>query len=409
MYIVESPILIFFMDMGLEKQIILIVLILAIAIFSLSKFIAKVRKTAIQKALNETQEEAQTILNKAHLEAHTIIKSAIEEMDKLDHQIEDRAKHLEYLKKAITEEEKQSHPYLAKLYADFNYIFDKNTAKHLRNKNRPAKKASETVSNIAREKNVLTKTLKQLEYQLNFYETLFPWLEEFREIPIEQAIRATSNVKDDYDGLKNWLSPEEYQKLSEDERSQLALDRWKKSKKTNWQIGIEYERYIGYLKELDGYKITYHGAIEGLKDMGRDLIAYKGEDIEIIQCKRWSKNKLIHEKHIFQLYGTMILEKIDNPTKNISGSLISTNPLSEKAQKCAEILGIRTCIVPMDNYPQIKCNVSMQTGEKIYHLPFDQQYDTIIIKEDRGECYVSTVNEARTKGFRRAYRWRGNI
>jgi len=55
----------------------------------------------------------------------------------------------------------------------------------------------------------------------------------------------------------------------------------------------------------------------------------------------------------------------------------------------------------------VKCNVSRRTGEKIYHLPFDQQYDRTLVEEDRDEYYVETVREAEELGFRRAFRWRG--
>ena len=43
--------------------------------------------------------------------------------------------------------------------------------------------------------------------------------------------------------------------------------------KSNWDMGIEYERYIGYLYELKGYKVIYNGALEGVSDFGRDIIA----------------------------------------------------------------------------------------------------------------------------------------
>ena len=58
-------------------------------------------------------------------------------------------------------------------------------------------------------------------------------------------------------------------------------------------------------------------------------------------------------------------------------------------------------------YPVIKCNVA-HDGEKIYHLPFDQQYDRVEISGKKGACYVETVKEAEEQGFRRAYRWRPN-
>ena len=61
---------------------------------------------------------------------------------------------------------------------------------------------------------------------------------------------------------------------------------------------------------------------------------------------------------------------------------------------------------PLADYPRIKCNVS-RTGERIYHLPFDQQYDTTVVEPTRGERYVATAVEAEELGFRRAWRWRG--
>ena len=59
------------------------------------------------------------------------------------------------------------------------------------------------------------------------------------------------------------------------------------------------------------------------------------------------------------------------------------------------------------SYPCIKCNISRTTNEKIYHLPFDQQYDKTIVELDRNEKYLRTVYEAEMQGFRRAWRWFG--
>jgi hypothetical protein len=55
----------------------------------------------------------------------------------------------------------------------------------------------------------------------------------------------------------------------------------------------------------------------------------------------------------------------------------------------------------------VKCNINPQTGEKIYHLPFDQQYDRVMIGNVEGEFYAETVAEAESRGFRRAFRWMG--
>jgi hypothetical protein len=48
----------------------------------------------------------------------------------------------------------------------------------------------------------------------------------------------------------------------------------------------------------------------------------------------------------------------------------------------------------------------MRDGEKIYHLPFDQQYDRTKIRPGTGEKYAYTVAEAENDGFRRAWKWR---
>ena len=85
----------------------------------------------------------------------------------------------------------------------------------------------------------------------------------------------------------------------------------------------------------------------------------------------------------------------------------STVPFSPTALAFAKILDIKCRVKPLDNYPMIKCNISRR-GEKIYHLPFDQQYDKTIITPADGECYALTVEEAEKKGFRRAKRWKGN-
>ena len=59
----------------------------------------------------------------------------------------------------------------------------------------------------------------------------------------------------------------------------------------------------------------------------------------------------------------------------------------------------------MGEFPRIKCNIN-SSNEKIYHLPMDQQYDNVVIK-NAGEQYAFTVLEAEKAGFRRAYRWNG--
>lgn len=319
------------------------------------------------------------------------------------------AKQRETVENFLTDTQ-QCAPWAAAQYADLVYKYDCETALQLRKKSRPALKAAEEVTKIAREKRALQKQCKMLEYQLTFYESAFPWLEEFKEVDAKEAWEYAKGMdgegEGEYEQLKKWLSPEEYQRLPTAEKFQLALDRFQKRKKTSWEVGIEYERFVGYMLEQAGYKVKYQGALLGLEDMGRDLIAAKEKKTLVIQCKRWAKEKTIHEKHIFQLYGSVVLLSAQNSGKTYKGVFITTARLSDLARKCAEYLGIE-CVEELgfEPYPVIKCNVA-HDGEKIYHLPFDQQYDRVEIAGKKGACYAETVKEAEDKGFRRAYRWR---
>ena len=312
---------------------------------------------------------------------------------------------------SILHAEHSDTPYFAKQFADCLYLMDLKTASDLENKARPAFTAAEKVREISSQKRTLQEQCKLLEYQLFLYESVFPWLSDFKEISADDLASVANIVaapENEYSALKNWLSPQEYQTLSETDRLQLALDRYSNRQKSNWQVGIEYERYVGYCYEQKGYKVRYFGATEGLEDMGRDLIVSKDKKLFVIQCKRWASEKTIHEKHIFQLYGTTILQVMEHPECQVSGIFITTTSLSSLAKSCAKYLHIAVVEkFPLKPYPLIKCNIS-RDGDKIYHLPFDQQYDRVIINPSDGDCYVSTVQEAESKGFRHAWRWHGS-
>ena len=118
---------------------------------------------------------------------------------------------------------------------------------------------------------------------------------------------------------------------------------------------------------------------------------------------------MIHEKHINQLYGTMICYCIENnlPKSAVSGLLVTNITLSDTAKKMANLLGIKFKEnFDLSTYPCIKCNIGRE-GERIYHLPFDQQYDMTKI-DKKGEFYALTVKEAEDAGFRRAFKWFGS-
>ena len=168
--------------------------------------------------------------------------------------------------------------------------------------------------------------------------------------------------------------------------------------------------YIGYTYQLKGYEVDYFGSYMGLEDLGRDLIAKKEGETLIIQCKYWAKEKKIHEKHVMQLFGSLIAYKVETRNNNVKGLLITNIELSSMAQRFAKILGIEYIEnIDTGDFPRIKCNIGHDEAgntTQIYHLPMDLQYDKTKIL-NKGEFMAHTVAEAEAKGFRRAYRWHG--
>jgi hypothetical protein len=256
----------------------------------------------------------------------------------------------------------------------------------------------------------LRRQAKLAGYVTALYEFHFPWLQEFRDIEAELDY-ASRPAEDDgarADPASRLLSADEWDSLSPTERNQLAFERYVKGRQTPWQIGRDYERYVGYLREQTGHVVTYHGIVKGLDDLGRDVLAERNGSIEVIQCKRWAAHKTIHEKHIFQLFGTMVAARIENPGKIVTGTFTTTTSLSDRAREFARVLeiGVEEGF-PIGDHPRIKCNIARRTGERIYHLPFDQQYDPTLIEIEQGERYAETCTEAEEMGFRRAWKWRG--
>mgnify|MGYP003292839378 CR=1 FL=1 len=296
-------------------------------------------------------------------------------------------------------------PQVAKIIAEKTIQHYYNAEQYLINKSRPAYSAADTVKLLSKETKLYVKELAELRLKLAYIEDMFPNINDVFEPGFNGEDDFVLETKENTDRVRLFLSPEEYKKLSTIEKNQLALNRYVESRKSKWQIGRDYEMFIGNKLESEGFTVSYTGIIEKLEDMGRDLIATKGQEIYIIQCKNWSQEKTIHEKHIFQLYGTVVLWKLDNPLSDVHGAFVTSTKLSEKAKMVAAELGIKiTENLPLGDFPRIKCNINRTTGEKIYHLPFDQQYDAAVIDTKKGECYAFTVAEAEAKGFRRAWR-----
>lgn len=330
----------------------------------------------------------------------------------------------------LTEEKSQGFPWLAKAYKDYYRLRDDKIAAYLENKPHPVLKAAEDHRQIAKERREAEEAARLANYLLDYCRYLAPWLDDYISLDAAELDKIISDIHSAWEKkerefdeeVKRHLGPK-YEALTPIQKLQKKLDwYWEKPNKTDWQIGRDYERYIGYLYEIKGWNVYYHGK-KGFEDLGRDLICKKQNSTEIIQCKRWAQEKTIHEKHIFYLFGTTVEYYLDNfpindtlqlslfpeliREKNVIPKLIATAPVSEKASQVAKVLGVTIETILFQDYPSVKCNVSRKTGERIYHLPFDQQYDTILVEDERLERYVKTISEAENRGFRHAFRWEG--
>jgi hypothetical protein len=311
-------------------------------------------------------------------------------------------------------------PKLGDIMTQIQKLKDEFISDFYKYKKRPALRASEEISNTKRALREKNKEFTLACNRVDLYESLAPWLVDYTDMSLnellnslkeEQALKKSYNEKTDPVSL--FISKSEWTSLSVDERNQLALERYAhpKRRKTLWQVGIDYERYVGYYYEQQGYIVKYHGALKVKEDLGIDLICTKDEETLIVQCKRLSQVKEIpvRENVIAQIYGASKYYEMENNIKNAKPVIITSYKLSDEAKKFAKHLKVEVIeMFEIDIYPLIKCNTSNRTNEKIYHLPLDQQYDSIIIGHNTGEFYASTIKEAVSKGFRRAYRWKGS-
>jgi len=369
---------------------------------------AQAKLDKITAAWNEIRQEKQSleVAKKIHEDEHEAARQ----------DIVDKTKAL--LK--LEEEKTKGFPWLANAYADYCEREQYKVAHRLQQKKHPAKKAAHAVRQIAIARRTVEVKLRIAQRTIEYWKDLFPFLEEFFDDCDDELLRQVLSkhvdtpIKEiaeaDVDPARFWarLPEVEYSKLTSAERNQRALDNYWASRKTKWQIGRDYERFVGFLFEQEGYAVYYQGILEGYDDLGRDLIARRGDTTFVIQCKRWSQHKSIHEKHVNQLFGTTVRYLIDHPTEKVTAALYTTTVLSDRARDFAGHLNVVLSEnFEMSKYPTIKCNVSRLNGEKIYHLPFDQQYDKTLIEPSRGELYAWTAAEAEALGFRRAWRWRG--
>ena len=290
-------------------------------------------------------------------------------------------------------------------------------AQYFKDKKRAAVTSSQIVADLKREQKAKIKDLRKYEYIIDAYEKMFPWLSDFKEYPMDAVLKANADDQEEEEVFTHYLSPEERESLTKTEKFQRVLDRYEDSyDKTNWQIGLFYERYIGYTYDIKQWKVIMNGAKKRWQDMGIDIIASKDGKTELIQCKYWAASKTIYENYIFQLFGTTIDYIMEHfPTEDpwqilkkgiVTPVFVTSTQVSDTARRVAHILNIdlRENVKLDKKYPKIKCNPDSPDG-KIFHLPYDQQYDNFQLGNNPNAFYAKTVVEAEKLGFRRAYRW----
>ncbi|MEG1540264.1 MAG: restriction endonuclease [Muribaculaceae bacterium] len=317
---------------------------------------------------------------------------------------------------------------VAIMAADIETFLYEKDERYLRYKSHPATSAADKIKEIKNECKDKLSQYKEIKYKYEFILKVFPEIKCYVENEYELLNIAEycsySQFQDDRDKSRDYLDDEEWEKLTVAQRNQLALDRYiQKRNKSSWAIGRDYEMACADSLRKKGYSVEMYGIEKRLGDLGRDLIAKrfdktifesdftKGE-VLVIQCKCWNKDFPVRENVLMQLFGTTVAYQIEN--KKILGDKIKITPvlmvpsftkLSDMAVSFAEMLGIRISNQEFVEFPRIKCNINGRN--KIYHLPFDQQYDTAQIKNE-GEFYALTVTDAESKGFRRAMRHQYN-
>lgn len=296
----------------------------------------------------------------------------------------------------------------ASLYADYKAMLIEDARYWLLHKKMPIRaygSTDETLKQLKKDHRTAVAQLKEMQYKYDFLLSVFPELATY--LDDEQSLAEIAeydieDVKENYDRVIDFVPREEYERLTPTERNQLALDRYVEGRKKSARIaGFDYEMYCCHKLRQNGFEVEEFGIQNGLEDLGRDIIAKKGGKTYVIQCKRYKKDCQVHENTICQIFGTSIHYR-NTATSEVVPVLITTGEVSKTAREFAEILNVEIRQWEMEDYPRIKANIN--NGQKIYHLPFDQQYWRTIIEPEKGEAYYMTVAEAEQNGFRRAMR-----
>lgn len=300
-----------------------------------------------------------------------------------------------------------------------NSIFEEYTEKRLntydeyfRYKKRPSIKTADFVKELKNEYKRLEKENRELNLLLSQFIS-------DEEVNMNEGKEESSfDVEEKaYEYVK--LSKEKWDNLNYIEKLDVVLERYKNSWKNKLNIGLEFERYCGYLYEKKGYQVKYWGILNGKTDGGIDLVAKNKTKTLYIQCKYWGTSKTIRENTISQLFGSALKMALDSgetyesfikkiKMEKIRIILLTKTEISEEAKIFCEKLNViyQEKIEINQNYPRVKL---VYGEEKIFYIPTDLQYDNISFgstNKEYGRAF--TCKEAEEKGYRHCYKWKGN-
>ena len=105
---------------------------------------------------------------------------------------------------------------------------------------------------------------------------------------------------------------EEFIEFSDEEKGLNLEEIYKRNK----QKGDEYEFFVANLYKDDGYKIYMNGYNKGVKDEGIDIIAHKGNEALLIQCKNWKNPPKQRDLKVFIADCDLYIQKNQKFLKN---------------------------------------------------------------------------------------------
>lgn len=279
----------------------------------------------LQKEVSRLESKAEHIIEKSKKEKIQLEKEFENKSGILNNEIEELQKKVSFLLnginkkdalyKSLTNKTNENISKITSLYSDLLLVQYSISEKYLINKSHPAIEEAKRIKELKKETKIHIERYRQMVYIYESLLQLFPeltnYVDDFETIQMLENSKSLEIFIENFDKVQYYISKEEYQRLNEQERNQMALDRYVKGQKSKWQIGRDYELFCGIEYEKENWNVEYIGIEKKLEDMGRDLIAIKGADIHVIQCKYWAQHKVIHEKHIAQLFGTTIAYKIE--------------------------------------------------------------------------------------------------